>query len=167
VLLFENRGETARRVEEQYVRSHSLFTQSVEYALRAVVYLASQPDQAQKTADIAIATQVPGAYLSKVLQGLRKGQIVTLSRGVGGGVMLARSPDALTILDIVNAVDPIKRITTCPLGLISHGTKLCSLHFEMDNAFEALQVSFAAKTIAQLLRDENSSYPLCSQRTAS
>jgi len=142
-----------------------LFTQSVEYALRAVVHLAMHPDEPQKTADIAVATKVPAAYLSKVLQGLRKEEIVTLARGVGGGVMLARSPELLTILDVVNAVDPIQRIKSCPLGLKSHGVNLCALHRRMDNALKAMEDAFAATTLAELLQDENSSVPLCNERT--
>ena len=92
-----------------------MFSQTVEYALRAVVHLAMKSPQPQKTAEIAEATQVPPAYLSKVLQGLKEKGVVRLQRGIGGGVALAHQPDQLTILDIVNAVDPIKRITTCPL----------------------------------------------------
>jgi len=123
------------------------------------------PDEPQKTADIAVATKVPAAYLSKVLQGLRKEEIVTLARGVGGGVMLARSPELLTILDVVNAVDPIQRIKSCPLGLKSHGVNLCALHRRMDNALKAMEDAFAATTLAELLQDENSSVPLCNERT--
>lgn len=141
-----------------------MFTQSVEYALRAVVHLAMHPDEPQKTADIAVATKVPAAYLSKVLQGLREEEIVTLARGVGGGVMLARSPELLTILDVVNAVDPIQRIKTCPLGLKSHGVNLCALHRRMDNALKAMEEAFSATTLAELLQDENPSIPLCNER---
>ena len=56
----------------------------VEYALRAVVHLAMHAPHPQKTADIAAATQVPTAYLAKVLQGLREKEIVVLQRGIGG-----------------------------------------------------------------------------------
>jgi Rrf2 family transcriptional regulator, nitric oxide-sensitive transcriptional repressor len=140
-----------------------LFTQSVEYALRAVVFLAMHADEPQKTADIAAATQVPGAYLSKVLQGLREKQIVTLLRGVGGGVQLARAPGKLSILDVVNAVDPIQRINTCPLGLKSHGIRLCALHRRMDDALKVMEAAFRDTTLAELLQDTNRSVPLCNQ----
>jgi len=138
-----------------------LFTQSVEYALRAVVYLAMHAEEPQKTADIAAATKVPAAYLAKVLQGLREKQVVTLLRGVGGGVKLARAPEMLTILDVVNAVDPIKRINTCPLGLKSHGISLCALHRRMDDALKVMEAAFRETTVAELLQDTNPSVPLC------
>ena len=47
-----------------------MFSQTVEYALRAVVHLSSMAPQAQTTEQIAATTLVPKAYLSKVLQAL-------------------------------------------------------------------------------------------------
>ena len=120
-------------------------------------------NEPQKTADIALATKVPPAYLSKVLQGLREKEIVTMLRGVGGGVQLARRPEELTILDVVNAVDPIQRINTCPLGLKTHGVRLCSLHRRMDDALKVMEAAFQATTLAELLQDTNPSVPLCNK----
>ena len=137
-----------------------MFSQTVEYALRAVVHLAQHSPAPQKTSEIADATKVPQAYLVKVLQGLSVEEIVRLQRGVGGGVSLARDPRELTILDVVNAVDPIRRINTCPLNLKSHGTKLCALHRRMDNALMAMEDAFRSTTLAELLEDPNPSVPL-------
>lgn len=137
-----------------------MFSQTVEYALRAVVFLAQRAPDPQKTADIAAATQVPSAYLAKVLQGLREKEIVHLQRGIGGGVSLAVPSDELTILTVVNAVDPIRRITTCPLDLKSHGVKLCALHRRMDNAMMEMEQAFASTTLSELLSDPNPSVPL-------
>lgn len=47
-------------------------SQTAEYALRAVVWLASQPERALNTRQISAATQVPAGYLSKVLQALAR-----------------------------------------------------------------------------------------------
>lgn len=138
-----------------------MFSQTVEYALRAVVHLAIHSPVPQKTADIAKATQVPTAYLSKVLQGLREKEIVNLQRGVGGGVSLARRPTEITILDVVNSVDPIQRITTCPLDLKSHGVRLCALHRRMDDALQSMEAAFRSTTLAELLEESNPSVPLC------
>ncbi|MEZ6121908.1 MAG: Rrf2 family transcriptional regulator [Planctomycetaceae bacterium] len=140
-----------------------MFSQTVEYALRAVIHLAQYAPKARKTQDIAKATQVPAAYLTKVLQNLGAHGIVRLQRGVGGGVSLDRSPDQITILDIVNAVDPIQRITTCPLQLSNHGVRLCALHRRMDNALKGIEEAFGSTTMAELLKDPNRSTPLCEE----
>jgi len=138
-----------------------VFSQTVEYALRAVVYLAGRAPEACTTEDIATATQVPKAYLSKVLQNLRRFDIVHSQRGVGGGVTLAKTPEELTILQVVNAVEPIVRIETCPLGLTSHGKNLCPLHRRLDNALESVETAFRETTLAEILAEPTDSPPLC------
>jgi Rrf2 family protein len=138
-----------------------MFSQTVEYALRAVVYLASQAPSARTTEEIHTATLIKKAYLSKILQGLAKKGIVQTQRGVHGGIALAKSPAALTILDVVNAVEPIKRIKSCPLGFVSHGIRLCPLHKRMDAALAHVEDAFKSTTLAEVLAEPSDSVPLC------
>jgi Rrf2 family protein len=139
-----------------------MFSNTVEYALRAIVHLAHEAPAARTTAQIAEATRVPKDYLSKILQGLAEKGIVRTQRGVGGGVSLARAPEELTILDVVNAVDPIVRFKTCPLNLPNHGANLCPLHRRMDEAMAAVEAAFRKSTLAEVLSDPSStSVPLC------
>jgi len=138
-----------------------VFSQTVEYALRAVVHLASRCPAPRTTDQVAEATRVPRAYLSKVLQGLVRGGVVQSQRGLGGGMTLAKSPEDLTILEVVNAVEPIQRIHTCPLGLAAHGVRLCPLHRRLDNALAMVEEAFATTTLAELLAEPTKSVPLC------
>lgn len=138
-----------------------MFSQTVEYALRAVVHLAHHAPRTQTTEQIAAATKVPQAYLSKVLQNLRSRGIVRSQRGIGGGITLALAPQDLTILNVVNAVDPINRIETCPLDLASHGVRLCPLHKRLDAALAAVEHAFSQTTLAEVLAEPDSSSPLC------
>lgn len=143
-----------------------MFSQTVEYALRAVVFLADRAPAACTTDQISTATKVPKPYLSKVLQGLARGGIVQTQRGVGGGVTLVKTPAELTILEVVNAVEPLQRIRTCPLGLASHGVKLCPLHHRMDQALASVERAFAETTLAEILAEPTTSVPLCDGRNA-
>lgn len=138
-----------------------MFSQTVEYALRAVALLADQAPAALTTPQIARRTRVPRAYLSKVLQHLRQAGIVASQRGVGGGVRLAVRPEELTILEVVNAVDPIRRINECPLGLAAHGVRLCPLHRRLDEALATIEEAFADTTLAEVLAEPSESVPLC------
>lgn len=138
-----------------------MFSQTVEYALRAVVHLAHEAPAARTTAQIADATQVPRDYLAKILQNLAKKGVVTTQRGVGGGVALVRDPAALTILDVVNAVEPIERIRTCPLKLKTHGVRLCPLHRRLDDAMAQVEAAFGKTTLAEVLAEPGESVPLC------
>jgi Rrf2 family protein len=138
-----------------------LLSQTVEYALRAVVYLARESPAARTADEIAAATLVPRAYLSKILQGLVRAKVLVSRRGVGGGLALVQLPKDLTILDVVNAVEPIVRIRSCPLGLATHGTRLCALHRRLDGALASVERAFAQSTLADLLADPSPSVPLC------
>lgn len=140
-----------------------MFSQTVEYALRAVVYLARRPDEPSTTDQVAEATRVPAAYLAKIFQGLVRAGVVRSQRGVGGGVMIARPPEDVTILDVVNAVEPaaLRRIKTCPLGLASHGTNLCPLHKRLDSALGMVEKAFGGSTLAEVLAEPSESVPLC------
>ena len=141
-----------------------MFSQTVEYALRATVHLAMNNDRPQKTNQIANATQVPTAYLAKVLRELNRHGLVHSRRGLGGGISLAQNPEEITILEIVNAVDPVTRIKTCPLQLRSHGIQLCALHRRMDNALAMVESAFAETTLAEILEESNERLPLCDVR---
>ena len=138
-----------------------MISQTVEYALRAVVFLAGQAPEARTTEQIAIATRVPKAYLSKVLQGLVRAGVVHSQRGIGGGMTLVKAPSALTLLEVVNAVDPIGRIHECPLGLKSHGVRLCPLHRKLDDALAKFEEAFRSTTLAEILDEPTDSVPLC------
>ncbi len=138
-----------------------LLSDAAEYGLRAVVWLAQRRGQAQKVREIATGTRSAPGYLVKVLQNLAKAGILEGRRGSLGGFTLQRDPAQLTVLDVLNAVDPLERIHTCPLGLPSHGRELCPMHRRIDEAMAAIEASFRASTIDDLLKEPAKSRPLC------
>lgn len=143
-----------------------MISQTTEYALRVVVHLASLDGKPATIQQIAKATLIPPGYLAKVLKGLSRAQIVISQRGLHGGSILARSPDQLTVYEIVQSVSPLPRIRTCPLGLRAHGIKLCALHKRLDDAIAMVEAAFRKSTIADLLAEPNTSSPLCDANNA-
>jgi Rrf2 family transcriptional regulator, nitric oxide-sensitive transcriptional repressor len=141
--------------------SLAMFSRTVEYALRAVVHLAKAPEKLHSIAQISIATQVPAPYLSKVLQNLDRDGLVIVKRGVAGGYSLSKPPGKMSIFEVVQSVDPIQRIKTCPLELASHGKRLCSLHKKMDDAMANMEAAFRSTTLADIIHSSNPSTPLC------
>ena len=138
-----------------------MISQTAEYALRAVAALAGNPDEPMVTQRLAEVTKVPAGYLSKVLQSLGRAGLVKSTRGVGGGFILARPSTEITIYDIVQAVDPLQRIRTCPLGLPAHGVRLCPLHKRLDDAMKQVEDAFRASNLAEILAEPTGSKPLC------
>ncbi|HSV13164.1 MAG TPA: Rrf2 family transcriptional regulator [Tepidisphaeraceae bacterium] len=130
----------------------AMFSQTAEYALRIVVYLASLDGEAPATiAEIATATRTPPGYLAKVLRQLARANLIHSQRGPHGGSVLARDAGHITVYDVVQAVDPIQRITTCPLGIRAHGVKLCPLHLRLDSAIAMVERAFKDSPISELI----------------
>ena len=138
-----------------------MLSQTSEYALRAMSTLAYAPDQLTPTPALAEMTKVPSNYLAKVLQSLAQADLIVGRRGVGGGYRLARAAEKISLLDIINAIDPIERIGECPLGLPNHSTQLCALHTCLDNAARQIIEMFRGVTLIDLVRDSGGTLPLC------
>ncbi len=138
-----------------------MISQTTEYALRAVVWLAANPEKPLTAHQIAGVTRVPAGYLAKVLQGLSRAGLLHSQRGLGGGFTLARSPASLTMWEVVQAVDPLKRIHECPLGFEQHKGLLCPLHEQLDAAIATIEKMFTACKISKLIDPEHPCSPLC------
>jgi Rrf2 family nitric oxide-sensitive transcriptional repressor len=138
-----------------------MISQTTEYALRAVVWLAANPEKALTAQQIADATRVPAGYLAKVLQGLSRAGLLHSQRGLGGGFTLARSPSSLTMWEVVQAVDPMRRIKQCPLEFEAHSQQLCPLHRQLDDAIAMIEKMFTACKISKLIDPNDVCSPLC------
>jgi Rrf2 family transcriptional regulator, nitric oxide-sensitive transcriptional repressor len=137
-----------------------MFSQTSEYALRVVLCLAAAEGRPLTIPQLAQATRTPAGYLAKVLRNLARAELVVSQRGLGGGSVLARPAEQITVYDVIQAVDPIKRITTCPLKIPSHGVNLCPLHRRLDDAIGLVEQAFRASSIADLISEETGTKPL-------
>ncbi len=137
-----------------------MLSKTAEYALRAIVCLATPPEGPKSADVLAKATKVPRSYLHRVLQDLAAADLVQSRPGPGGGYELALKPGEVSILDVVNAVAPVERIRKCPLGLSSH-TELCPLHHELDQVYAATEAAFRRVTLKSLIESTSPIIPLC------
>lgn len=81
-------------------------TRKGDYAIRGIVYLASQPpNKISLLSEIAVAVDVPQTFLAKIFQQFSKTGIVKSFRGTGGGFLLAGPPESITLLQVVEAVE--------------------------------------------------------------
>ncbi len=137
-----------------------MIPKTAEYALRATVCLAGTTGAPASADVLAERTKVPRSYLNRVLRDLSTAGLVVSKPGPGGGHELARPPDEMTILDVVDAVAPIERIERCPLGLPSH-TTLCPLHRELDRAYATMREAFQRVRLSSLVDSTDPILPLC------
>lgn len=130
-----------------------MFSQTVEYALRAMVCLCASPARSFTTETIAEQTKVPPGYLSKIMRDLVVAGLVSSQRGPNGGFALTKAPKSISILEVVNAVDPIQRIDRCPLGNPAH-LRLCPLHRRLDAAIAEIEGSFRKTMLSDIIEEQ-------------
>jgi len=81
-------------------------TRQADYAVRAVLYLAQLgSDQRAATSQIAEDQKIPPSFLAKIVSQLSVAGLLQTSRGARGGVSLAKSPDQISLLEVVEAID--------------------------------------------------------------
>ncbi len=76
-----------------------------DYAVRATVHLASVSSGPTKTEAIAAAQGIPGKFLEAIMTSLKAAGVVRSQRGPSGGYWLSRPADAITVADVIRAVD--------------------------------------------------------------
>ena len=77
-----------------------------QYALRAVMYLATAAEPTSTARDIADNRGIPHRFLEEIIADLRRAGLVRSRRGARGGYQLTVAPDELSIASVVNAVQP-------------------------------------------------------------
>jgi Rrf2 family transcriptional regulator, iron-sulfur cluster assembly transcription factor len=81
-------------------------TRKGEYAVRGIIYLARLPyGNVALLSDIAEAAHIPQTFLAKIFQNFAKLGFVNSYRGTGGGFSLARPASAITLREVVEAVE--------------------------------------------------------------
>lgn len=129
-------------------------TRATDYAVRVMVHLAGLPSGLQvRQSELASATGVSGHFLSKVLQQLVRSGLVQSQRGLGGGYVLTASPERVTVLDIVGAMEGPIRLNQCLEPGTSCDRKAdCPAHEVWIQAQLAIDQVLGAATIAGLAR---------------
>ncbi|MDD5168166.1 MAG: Rrf2 family transcriptional regulator [Syntrophales bacterium] len=127
-------------------------TRRGDYAIRGMVYLAGQQaDKVTLLSDMAAAIDVSPAILAKIFQHLNKVGLVSSYRGTGGGFMLGRPAESITLLEIVEAVEGPIILNRC---LIAKGTcsrdALCPVHPVWGRVQEKMRSMLRDVTLKEL-----------------
>lgn len=129
---------------------------STGYAVRIVIYLAKGHDKVSG-AELSANTAVPATMLPGIVKPLRQAGIVETRRGNGGGFSLARSPEKITMADIVRAMEGTTRINRClepnrgcTLGIAD----TCTVRKFYAEVQDWLDETFEGKTIASFVTEQ-------------
>lgn len=131
-------------------------TRDCEYAVRAVLYLASQPEgKVSLIREIAEAQDMPRVYLSKITQYLTRAGLIRSRRGAKGGLVLGRSSGSITLKDVIEAVEGPIRLNVCLTGKgACPRDEECPAHPVWVEAQKGLIDVLKGKTMADLAKED-------------
>ncbi|HEY4644021.1 MAG TPA: Rrf2 family transcriptional regulator [Bacteroidota bacterium] len=133
----------------------ALFSKSCQYALQAMLYLASQPQgEPVLLRDVSAALRIPQHFLSKILQTLTRNRLLVSFKGVNGGFQLARSARETYLIEIVRATDGEAFLDNCVLGFPGCGDdNPCPVHPMWKRAKQLILNMLKNKNIEQLSKE--------------
>jgi len=136
----------------EYVSTTMRLTTFTDYTLRVLMYLALDRSRLATIPEIATAYGISQNHLMKVVHQLARAGIVESVRGKGGGLRLARPPEAIRIGEIVRVTEGDAPIVEC-LSNDPHACRIsgvCRLTRVLVDGFDALYESLNRYTLADL-----------------
>ena len=128
-----------------------MLSQTVEYALRATIYIAREPSQPARVNEVADAIDAPRNYLAKILGQLARAGILESMRGPTGGFRLGGRADGVRLSDVVAVFEAIEQ-RRCLLGQGLCGQNpSCTAHALWAPIAKSMDGFFADTTLADLL----------------
>ncbi|HET6351181.1 MAG TPA: Rrf2 family transcriptional regulator [Coriobacteriia bacterium] len=128
-------------------------TAKSEYGVLAMIELAARNGQGPVSArEIAETRAIPARFLEQLFVALRRAELVTAVRGARGGFVIARDPETITVLDVVEALEGPLTASVCDTdrGLECGHAGACAAAPVWVRATKALREVFAASTLAEL-----------------
>ncbi|MDP6153120.1 MAG: Rrf2 family transcriptional regulator [Phycisphaeraceae bacterium] len=131
-----------------------MFSQSAEYAVQAVAWLAAHAPEAQTTQQIADGTQIGASYLSKVLGALSRAGVINSQRGPHGGFALGRAPTQITLFEVIDVIDPIRPLRGGAFEPSSSEPRALVWHDRLEQARRSVEQALRDITVAQLIKSD-------------
>jgi Rrf2 family protein len=135
-----------------------MLSATCKYGIRAVIFIASRPDQKTNTGLKQIAEKliIPQPYLAKILQVLSRKKILHSSKGPHGGFHLLIPAEKLTLMDIIEAIDGGDFFDSCYVtgekcNFDKPDNGVCILHNDLRKEKDNLAKFFSSKTIEDLV----------------
>ncbi|MEW6752423.1 MAG: Rrf2 family transcriptional regulator [Candidatus Latescibacterota bacterium] len=131
-----------------------IISQACKYGLRAMVYLAQRGRAPVLSRDIAKELHIPEHFLAKILQDLSKNKLLHSFKGRGGGFRLARAPQAIRLLEVVEAIDGPDFGQGCLLGLpVCSEEAPCPLHHQWSDIKATMLHMLEQTSIQQVIEE--------------
>lgn len=128
------------------------FSKACELGIQAVLFLSIKKEKVIFNAEeISKELKVPKEFVSKVLQKLTYHGIVGSKKGKSGGFYLAKNPNLIRLIDIIEAIDGLDIFKSCVLGFPGcSNDNPCPVHEKWGKLRDEAYKMFSEETLSQL-----------------
>ncbi|HTY01358.1 MAG TPA: Rrf2 family transcriptional regulator [Bacteroidota bacterium] len=132
-------------------------TMTGEYAIRTMVHLSRlEPGTIAQISDISKKWQIPEKFLRKIVARLCRAGLIRSHRGVHGGLSLARPPEQITLLQVVEQIEGPMALNRCLVDPdFCPRVTVCSVHDVWDETQGKLREFLSSRTFAELSRQKS------------
>jgi FeS assembly SUF system regulator len=124
-----------------------------DYGTVVLAYMARKPEGVYAATDVAAATHLTAPTVSKLLKCFTRAGLVTSQRGARGGYSLARPPEQINAVQIIDAIEGPVAITQCSLGHDRCNLEsVCGVGHNWQRITLAIREALGTVTLAQLAR---------------
>jgi len=112
-----------------------MLSNSSKYAINAVLYLAVHSDKSRKinAREIAETINIPSPFLSKLFQILSRKNVISSTKGPGGGFYMTKENLSLNLIEVIKHIDGLENFEDCVLGLKKCSSeKPCPIHYSIQ-----------------------------------
>ena len=143
-------------------------TKQADYGIVLMTHLSRNPDKLHTAPELASQTQLPLPIASKVLKLLARAELLNAHRGVKGGYTLARTPKAISVAEVIQAVEGPIALTECVEGSLSECSmeSFCPLQDPWQLINQAVHQALSSITLAQMVGSSNHLRPSTTPTTA-
>lgn len=125
-----------------------IFSKSTSYGIRALAYIASQPERLCGLQEIAEHEAIPPAYLRKILGELRRHRLLRSVKGIHGGYEMGRAPEEITLWEVFKVLEPDPYMDECLLGnRVCAPESSCAFHDDWSKVRKDLVSLLETRTI--------------------
>ena len=133
-----------------------LLTKQTDYAIRALIYLALNRDDFVSTSKISKSERIPYQFLRRILQILRKNDLVESKEGVAGGIRIKTDAKNIRVLDIIKHFQGNIELSSCMFRRrLCENRNKCVLRARLRKIENIIIQQFKDITIASLINDIN------------
>jgi len=129
-------------------------TKAADYALRVMLFLAMNEKKLYMRSELSELCGVPDSFLGKILQTLAKNKLLDSTKGKNGGFKLTKSPDEITLYDIVSAIDGDIYLNECiDNPNLCDRSDNCKINFTLSKINNSIVKELKNYTLIDLIKE--------------